>query len=226
MTAAAGAIDQSQREVSPWRAVGLFVLLTACLSGIFWVLINATQTPNPGYIWLLMWMPGVSALLTCRILRRPLSSLGWSWNWRWVLIGYLIPVAYCLVASLVIWIAGIGGFPNTDVLHEAAALLGLGGAPDWVIIAMFVVLQGTTGMISGVGAALGEEIGWRGFLVPELAKALPFTGVALVSGVIWASWHYPITSVVYRDADVPPGSGYRRSRCPPSPSVSCWPGCA
>jgi len=75
MTAEAGAINQ-QREVSPWRAVGLFVLLTACLSGIFWVLINATQTPNPGYIWLLMWMPGVSALLTCRILRRPLSSLG------------------------------------------------------------------------------------------------------------------------------------------------------
>ena len=75
MTAEARAIDQ-QREVSPWRAVGLFVLLTACLSGIFWVLINATQTPNPGYIWLLMWMLGVSALLTCRIMRRPLSSLG------------------------------------------------------------------------------------------------------------------------------------------------------
>ena len=130
-------------------------------------LINVTQTPNPGYIWLLMWMPGLSALLTCHILRRPLSSLGWSWDWRWVLIGYLIPVAYCLVASLVIWIVGIGGFPNSDFVHQAARLLGLGGAPDWVSIAMSVVLQGTTGMISGVGAALGEEIGWRGFLVPD-----------------------------------------------------------
>jgi hypothetical protein len=139
----------------------LFVLLTACLSGIFWVLINATQTPNPGYIWLLMWMPGVSALLTCRILRRPLSSLGWSWNWRWVLIGYLIPVAYCLVASLVIWIAGIGGFPNTDVVHKAAALLGLGGAPDWVIIAMFVVLQGTTDDLSRRSARRRDRLACR-----------------------------------------------------------------
>ena len=86
-----------------------------------------------------------------------------------MLIGYLIPVAYCLVASLVIWIVGIGGFPNSDFVHQAAGLLGLGGAPDWVIIAMFVVLQGTTGMISGVGAALGEEIGWRGHVRPELA---------------------------------------------------------
>ena len=36
--------------------------------------------------------------------------------------------------------------------------------------------------------------------MPELAQVLPFTGVALVSGLIWASWHYPITAVVYRDA--------------------------
>ncbi len=51
-------------------------------------------------------------------------------------------------------------------------------------------------MLTGVATAAGEEIGWRGFLVPELAKGLPFTAVALVSGIIWAAWHYPITAVV------------------------------
>ena len=45
---------------APWRAVGLFVLLTICLSGIFWALINATQTVNAAYIFGLMWMPGLS----------------------------------------------------------------------------------------------------------------------------------------------------------------------
>jgi membrane protease YdiL (CAAX protease family) len=86
--------------------------------------------------------------------------------------GYLIPIAYCLIASLGTWLFGFGGFPNSEFLGQTAA-------------------------------AAGEEIGWRGFLVPELAKVLPFTGVALVSGLIWASWHYPITGVVYRDADLP-----------------------
>jgi hypothetical protein len=33
---------------------------------------------------------------------------------------------------------------------------------------------------------------------------LPFTGVALVSGLIWAARHYPITAVVYRDDGLPP----------------------
>jgi uncharacterized protein len=187
-----------------WRATAIFLVLTTCLSAIFWAFIDLTQTASPGYVYLLMWMPGVSALLACRILRRPLSSLGLGvWSWRFVVIGYLIPVAYCLVASLGTWLLGFGGFPNMNFLHQAADVLGLAGAPDWVVIAVFVVVQGTSGMVLGVGAAAGEEIGWRGFLVPELAKRLPFTGVALVSGAIWAAWHYPITAVVYRDAGLP-----------------------
>lgn len=195
----------ASRDVPPWRAVGLFIVLTICLDAPFWVLVNATETVNAAYIFGMMWMPGVAAILTCRILGRPLSSLGLgAWNSRYVLIGYLVPIVYCLVASLGIWILGFGGFPNTEFVRQTADSFGLGTAPEWVVIAMFALLTGTTGMLTGVATAAGEEIGWRGFLVPELARTLPFTGVALVSGLIWAAWHYPITSVVYRDADLPP----------------------
>src|ERR1051325_7008488 len=40
--------------------------------------------------------------------------------------------------------------------------------------------------------ALGEEIGWRGFLVPELSRFMNFTQVGLISGVIWTLWHFPL----------------------------------
>ena len=83
MTEQARATGAVQRAVTPGGWLACFVLLTCGLSGIFWVLINATQTPNPYYVLLLMWMPGCAALLTCRILRRPLSTLGLgTWNWR------------------------------------------------------------------------------------------------------------------------------------------------
>jgi hypothetical protein len=59
------------------------------------VLINATQTVNGAYISGLMWMPAVAAILSCRILGRPLRMLGLgTWNGRYVLIGYLIQIAY------------------------------------------------------------------------------------------------------------------------------------
>jgi hypothetical protein len=46
-----------------------------------------------------------------------------------VLIGYLIPIAYCLVASLGTWLFGFGGFPNIDFVLQTAETFGLGGAP-------------------------------------------------------------------------------------------------
>ena len=89
------------------------------------MLINATQTVNAAYIFGLMWMPAVAAILTCRILGRPLRTVGLgTWNRRYVLIGYLIPIAYCLVASLGIWLFGFGGFPNTEFVRQTAALSG------------------------------------------------------------------------------------------------------
>lgn len=41
-------------------------------------------------------------------------------------------------------------------------------------------------------AAAGEEFGWRGLLVPELARFMGFTELALVSAAIWTAWHFPM----------------------------------
>jgi membrane protease YdiL (CAAX protease family) len=53
----------------------------------------------------------------------------------------------------------------------------------------------TAGVLVAAIFALGEEIGWRGFLVPELAKIRSFTGVALLSGAIWALFHFPFVFI-------------------------------
>ena len=48
------------------------------------------------------------------------------------------------------------------------------------------------GTIFNIVFAAGEEIGWRGFLVPQLFKITNFTATALISGSIWALWHFPL----------------------------------
>jgi CAAX protease family protein len=38
----------------------------------------------------------------------------------------------------------------------------------------------------------GEEIGWRGYALPRLAKHLGLARASIVLGVIWACWHLPL----------------------------------
>ena len=39
--------------------------------------------------------------------------------------------------------------------------------------------------------AIGEEYGWRGFLLPRLLERYSLLKSSLVSGLIWGVWHYP-----------------------------------
>lgn len=37
-----------------------------------------------------------------------------------------------------------------------------------------------------------EEIGWRGFLQPELEKRMPYIPAVLIVAVVWFAWHVPL----------------------------------
>lgn len=43
-----------------------------------------------------------------------------------------------------------------------------------------------------LGGSLGEEIGWRGFLLPALLGRMSPLWASLVLGVVWGLWHLPI----------------------------------
>ncbi len=43
-----------------------------------------------------------------------------------------------------------------------------------------------------LGGSLGEEVGWRGFLLPQLLRRNSPLTASLILGVVWALWHLPI----------------------------------
>jgi len=50
-----------------------------------------------------------------------------------------------------------------------------------------------TVLLIGIYAGpLGEELGWRGFLLPELQKQFSSLKSAIVIGVVWFLWHVPL----------------------------------
>lgn len=54
-----------------------------------------------------------------------------------------------------------------------------------------VVVAGIAGSITSLIPVMGEEVGWRGYMLTRLIEAkAPYP--ILLSGLIWAAWHIPI----------------------------------
>jgi hypothetical protein len=60
---------------------------------------------------------------------RAAAQQAWTgrWNGWFVLITYLIPIAYCLVASVGTVVFGFGGFPNDGFVRTVTDTMGLSG---------------------------------------------------------------------------------------------------
>lgn len=181
-------------------SVAVFLGLLICFScAAFYLVIE--QGLNRYYVGMLMWTPGLAALLTCKIMGLSLAMLGWKWGQtRWQLFAYAVPIGYGLLASIIIWGLGVGSFFSPHYIHDVADHLGLSGWSDTTILFFSVFVFGLGAIHWRVANALGEEIGWRGLLVPLLIRRFSFVGTALITGIIWALWHVPLVFYTHYNA--------------------------
>ncbi len=62
--------------------------------------------------------------------------------------------------------------------------------PVIVLLASLVILA--IGPVVNILPTLGEELGWRGYLLPKLRELFSDRVALVVTGVIWGFWHFPI----------------------------------
>jgi len=140
---------------------------------------------------ILMWMPALAAFATCRLLKIDLATLGWRWRpAKYEGLAYLLPILYATPVYIACWIfvphsLGFGTFAQA-----AAKSYDMPGSPGGAAV-LYIIVLATFGLVRSVAAALGEEIGWRGFLLPRLTGQFGFYAGCFISGCIWAVWHYP-----------------------------------
>jgi uncharacterized protein len=177
---------------SPRLRVFAFLSVTFLSSSFFYTLCIRNGM-KASYIFRLMWCPGLSALLVTLLTKRSFREFGWQLGRpRYLLAGWSIPMAYSWPAYLVVWATGLGGFPKEPGVEQFRSLLHLPSTPTWLLLALVYVLGAVVAVLFSCLSAAGEEIGWRGFLVPELMKFNSFTRTALISGVVWSCWHVPL----------------------------------
>ncbi|OJF12522.1 hypothetical protein BG844_20130 [Couchioplanes caeruleus subsp. caeruleus] len=131
-------------------------------------------------VLLLMWTPGLASVVLRLAGRQGFADVSFRFylrrSWPWYLTVWLMPVAVGGLAYSAAWMTG---------MVDMAA--GVGGAA----VARTVLGALTVGVPLAALTALGEELGWRGFLVPRLAQA-GAPRPALMTAVAWWLFHVPL----------------------------------
>lgn len=180
--------------------IGVFLALTVVLYILgFWLIFRlSSATP-------LMLSVGLAAILTCLITRTNLRGLGWHWgSWKFHGLSYFLPLGYATAAYGLIWASGVGGWYDSGFVLEQKESYNLGTWSDAAVIVLHFLITATISFVLLLPSVLGEELGWRGLLVPELSKLMSFTGIALTSGLLWAVWHWPLMFMGLYGTDASP----------------------
>jgi len=122
-------------------------------------------------------MPMVAALFLTTIyggrpaMRSLLSRLKiWRVGWKWWIASILVFPALLVLAGILYNL--FGGQPFISLLPVTAAVL----LANIIFLAI---------------ASLGEEIGWRGVVLPALLQRYNPVTASFILGIVWATWHLP-----------------------------------
>lgn len=204
---------------------GLAFGMVAALGLVFWWLgVDMTHgAPALAYqltvAFLYMPMPLIAGLVVDRVAGRPLRSgrVFTDFRHRWLRI--VLVSAGCAVALFVVnlgltWllgtvlhVPGVGQLVSTreQVLANLTASLNGRSLPDAQAstlpsVPVLYLIAVVGGLVAGFTVnglfAFGEEYGWRGVLMDELAP-LGRVRANVLTGVLWGVWHAPIILLGY-----------------------------
>jgi len=156
-----------------------FIVLTFLISAPLYYFIvqggGLESSSAQALVFPLMWTPGIAGIITTLIYQKNLRGMGWGLGkGKYYLVAFLVPILYAGVAYGAVWLLGLGKLEFS--------LSGVGG----------LVSSLSLGVLTALLTAMGEEIGWRGVMVPQLFRNNTFIHTAVITGVVWGIWHIPL----------------------------------
>lgn len=205
------------------RPILYFVLLSCVLAWLValpvWLEGGLQHRLFPVIGAVMMGTPALAAVIVSKFtdpsakLRDSLGLSGWRPLRRTVMYCVVALLASLLIVLVSLVIGSALGFYRFDVLHFSglqemlqSKLAGneeaLAKLPSIGVVAAISTLQIVIATPFVAVLALGEEIGWRGWLLPKLMP-LGTIPALIISGVIWGLWHAPLILLGYNYGSTP-----------------------
>jgi membrane protease YdiL (CAAX protease family) len=199
----------------PWTAVVMFIVLACGLAWLvalpLWLDGSGLANPFAGLLLpLIMFTPGIAALFVTFMVQRPRPRPVAEYLGLWPLrpVGRTIWMSVfgifgsALLVILGVFLAAALGLVQLDLVNFSGFAQVLQAAspiespiPVGMIVLLQLLMIPFAALLNGV-LALGEEIGWRGWLLPTL-RPLGTWPALLISGAVWGFWHSPLILLGY-----------------------------
>lgn len=200
-----------QTRAARW-ALPSFLIVSFALAWLFALPLyfdGGLSNPLTPLLLIAIMITPAAGVLVARLVERAPDSL-----WRSVAIVPLRPWRRVLGMSLLglvggaavvvagVFVAALFGQIQLDLTHfsgyqESVRALGVESLalPVGTLVAIQLAAIPLNALLSAP-AALGEEVGWRGWLLPRLMPLGPWPAL-LITGVVWGLWHAPLILLGY-----------------------------
>jgi uncharacterized protein len=145
-----------------------------------------------------MFVPALCSILTRFITKEGFKNMylrpHFKGNMKYYILVYFGPTVLLFLSAAVYFLIFPYFFdPELTALKAAAASSGSTAGLSPNILLLITALQVIIiGPIVNIIPTMGEELGWRGYLLPKLRMFLSDRAALVVTGVIWGVWHAPI----------------------------------
>lgn len=138
-----------------------------------------------------MFIPMLMAIITIKLVtHESLREFGLTrGSLKYYLFAFIFPIAFLVLGLFFVIIFGTANFQPENLVN----VLPKTPAIPWYLIGFNLLLAPFINFIP----SLGEEYGWRGFLLPELIKNYGVTVALVFTGIIWGIWHAPVILMGY-----------------------------
>jgi uncharacterized protein len=175
--------------------VRLFIAITFIVSTLVFSLYSFIPPAfQLVYFAVAMWVPGLVAISLRKAQGVPVQpSLGLVWKSnRFVWLAAITPFVLVVVTGALNILLTPSSFELNEFYVNAFNELGIAEEFHiWVLVGQTLANGFIAGITINTVFALGEEIGWRGFLHKELGH-LGVWKSGLLIGLIWGFWHAPL----------------------------------
>jgi len=192
-----------QREKSAAKKrLLIFILLTIAIAWIVFLLIPICGlTYGSGFSVVIlaaaMFVPALCNILTRLITKEGFKNMylrpHFKGHIRDYLLVYFGPTVLLFLSGAVYFLIFPGSFdPELTALKGMVASSGnlRLAAPTLLIVQVLIFV--VIGPIVNIIPTMGEELGWRGYLLPKLRIFLPDRAAVVITGAIWGFWHLPV----------------------------------